>query len=309
MHWRHSESWLRKRRLLLSTSLPPTGAVGAQPEHWDTVISPRAGWLDWRLGEIWSHRDLLQILVWRDFAAVHKQTVLGPLWHIVNPILTALTYTLIFGRVIKVPTDGLPPILFFMGGTIAWNYFISCFFKTSNALTGNAGLFGKVYFHRLVVPLSAVLSSLISFGIQSAIFAVMIAGFRMTGVPVRPGLWILAMPLLVAMLAGFGLSIGLIASAATARYRDVAHVISFMSQLLMFATPIIYPLSAVSEPLKSVIRMNPLTPIVETFRYATLGRGSLEPLSLLGSAFVLVILLAIGISLFTKAERTFLDTA
>ncbi|MBA2708244.1 MAG: ABC transporter permease, partial [Gemmatimonadaceae bacterium] len=164
------------------TEAVPAGAEG----DWDTVITPKAGWFDWRLGELWNHRDLLWLLVRRDFVTVHKQTILGPLWHIINPILTALMFTLIFGRVVQIPTDGLPPILFYMAGTVAWNYFTACFFKTSNSLAGNASLFGKVYFHRLIVPFSAVISSLISFAIQCGIFAAMAIAFRLGGAPIQP---------------------------------------------------------------------------------------------------------------------------
>ncbi|HVF39494.1 MAG TPA: ABC transporter permease, partial [Gemmatimonadaceae bacterium] len=245
-------------------------------DDWDTVITPKAGWFDWRLGEMWNHRDLLWLLVRRDFVTVHKQTILGPLWHIVNPLLTALMFSLIFGRVVRIPTDGLPPILFYMAGTVAWNYFIACFFKTNNSLAGNASLFGKVYFHRLTVPVSAVLSSLISFAIQCGIFAVMALIFSLRGAPIRPNAWLFALPLLVALLAGYGLALGLIASALTTRYRDLGQLFGFVTQLLMFATPIIYPLSYVNEQYRWLIRANPLASIMETFRFATLGRGTID---------------------------------
>ncbi len=286
------------------------GAAGVQPANgWDLIIGPKAGWFDWRLGELWQHRDLLWLLVWRDFVTVHKQTILGPLWHVINPILTALTYTLIFGRVVKLPTNGLPPILFYMAGTVAWNYFTACLFKTTNSLAGNAGLFGKVYFHRLVVPLSAVISSLISFGIQCAILAVMAAIFAVRGVPIQPNVWLLAFPLLVAMLAGYGLAAGLICSALTTRYRDLGQLVGFSTQLLMFATPVIYPASFVNAHYRWVINCNPLAAIIETFRYACLGgKGAPEPLLLAVSASILVVLLIVGITIFTRAERTFMDT-
>lgn len=277
--------------------------------NWDTVIRPEAGWFDWRLSEIWQHRDLLWLLVRRDFVTVHKQTLLGPFWHVINPILTALTFSLIFGRVVRIPTDGLPPLLFYMAGTVAWNYFTACFFKTNNTLAGNAGLFGKVYFHRLVVPLSSVISSLISFGIQCGIFAVIGTLFWLRGAPVHPNAWLLSLPLLVTMLAGYGLALGLIASALTTRYRDLGQLFGFATQLLMYATPIIYPSSYVSERYRWVIRANPLASVIETFRYAALGKGRPEPFALSVSAVVLMTLLVVGVTVFSRAERTFLDTA
>jgi lipopolysaccharide transport system permease protein len=282
--------------------------VGAERQDWDLVVRPKAGWFDWRLGELWSHRDLLWMFVWRDFVTVHKQTILGPLWHVINPILTALMYSLIFGRMVRLSTNGLPPILFYMGGTVAWNYFLACFYKTNNSLAGNAGLFGKVYFHRLVVPLSVVISSFISFAIQCGIFAVMIGIFTLRGAAIHPNLWLLSLPLLVGMLAGYGLALGLICSALTTRYRDLGQLVGFITQLMMYATPVIYPISYVSERYRWIIHCNPLAAIIETFRYACLGKGEPEALLLGSSALVLFALLILGVTIFTRAERTFLDT-
>lgn len=286
----------------------PRSSLPAPSSEWDLVLRPTAGWFDWRLRELWQHRDLLLLFVWRDFVSVHKQTILGPLWHVVNPILTAMTYSLIFGRMVKLPTDGLPPMLFYMGGTVAWNYFTACFIKTNNSLASNAGLFGKVYFHRLIVPLSAVLSSLISFAIQCGIFCFMAITFAFKGASVHPNSWLLILPLLVLMLAGYGLALGLTCSALTTRYRDLGQLVGFVTQLLMFATPIIYPASFVSERYRWITNCNPLTSIIETFRYACLGKGTPEPLYLCLSAGVLIVLFVLGITIFTRAERTFVDT-
>lgn len=288
--------------------LLPDERPGAMDERWDTVISPQARWFDWRLGELWNHRDLLWLLVRRDFVTVHKQTILGPLWHVINPVLTALMFTLIFGRVVAIPTDGLPPILFYMAGTVGWNYFTSCFFKTSNSLAGNAGLFGKVYFHRLTVPVSAVISSLISLCIQCGILLVMAVVFRARGAEIHPTAWIMALPLVVAMLAGYGLALGLIASALTARYRDLGQLFGFATQLLMFATPIIYPMSYVNPSYRWLIAANPMATLIETFRYATLGKGTTGPAALAISGVILAVLLVSGLAAFTRAEKTFLDT-
>jgi lipopolysaccharide transport system permease protein len=277
-------------------------------ESWSLVIRPHAGLFDWRLGELWQHRDLLWLLVWRDFVTVHKQTILGPLWHIINPILTALTYTLVFGRMVRLPTDGLPPILFYMGGTVAWNYFTACFYKTNNSLAGNVGLFGKVYFHRLVVPLSAVLSSFISFAIQFGIFAVMTTAFALGGASVHPNARLVLLPLLVAMLAGYGLALGLICSALTTRYRDLSQLVGFATQLLMFATPVIYPASFVIERYRWLTMANPLAAIIETFRRACLGVGISTNHLLLYSFLLLLVLLVLGVTMYLRAERTFVDT-
>lgn len=280
----------------------------SQPEHWDLTMRPRAGWFDWRLRELWQHRDLLRLLIWRDFVTLHKQTILGPLWHIINPLITAMTFSLVFGRVVKLPTDGVPPFLFYMAGTVAWNYFTACLFKTTNSLAGNAGLFGKVYFHRLVVPISAVISSVIAFGIQCAMLAIMVGIDILRGAEIHPNAWLLCFPLLVAMLAGYGLAVGLICSALTTRYRDLGQLVGFSVQIMMFATPIIYPASFVNPHYRWVVDCNPLAAIIETFRYAWLGQGAPQPFFLLNSALFLVALFLIGLSLFTRVERTFMDT-
>ena len=303
---------MSNHRLTPGATDPPEASLDpdmGEATGWDLVIRPAAGWFDWRLGDFWRHRDLLWLLVWRDFVTLHKQTILGPLWHVINPLLTALTYSLIFGRVVKIPTDGLPPILFYLAGTVAWNYFTACLYKTTNALAGNAGLFGKVYFHRLIVPLSAVLSSLISFGIQCAIFALLAVFFAWRGYPVQPNSWLLVWPLLVAMLAGHGLALGLLCSALTTRYRDLGQIVGFATQLLMYATPVIYPLAYARKASYGwLMQCNPLAAIIETFRHAALGHGSAEPLWLGVSAAILLGLLLLGVTLFTRAERTFIDT-
>ncbi|MEI7937323.1 MAG: ABC transporter permease [Verrucomicrobiota bacterium] len=292
----------------LERSSSPVVPSSGGPASWDLVLRPKTGLFDWHLGELWQHRDLLWLLVWRDFVTVHKQTVLGPLWHVINPILTALTYSLIFGRMVRLPTDGLPPILFYMGGTVAWNYFTACFIKTNNSLAGNVGLFGKVYFHRLVVPLSVVLSSFISFAIQCGIFAVMTALFAWRGAPVHPSPGLVMVPLLVAMLAGYGLALGLICSALTTRYRDLSQLVGFATQLLMFATPVIYPASFVSERYRWLTNVNPLAAIIETFRRVCLGVGTSTNHLLLYSLLLLMVLLVIGVTVYLRAERTFVDT-
>ena len=178
-------------------------------ETWTLRITPHRGWLDWRLGQLWRYRDLISLFVWRDFVAVYKQTILGPAWHVIQPLLTTLTFTIIFGKVAKLPTDGVPPFLFYLSGTVAWSYFANCLTSTSNTFVSNAGLLGKVYFHRLVVPISITLSSLISFGIQLGIFLVVLSYYLFTGAGVHITAWMFLAPLLVLMLAGYGLGGGL----------------------------------------------------------------------------------------------------
>jgi lipopolysaccharide transport system permease protein len=195
-----------------------------------------------------------------------------------------------------------------MGGIVVWNYFNACFYKTSNSLAANAGLFGKVYFHRLVVPLSSVISSLIALTIQLSIFAILIATFVLRGADLQPNLWLVATPYLVVLLGGLGLALGLVSSALTTRYRDLGQVITFGMQLLMFATPIIYPLSAAGERYRWILKLNPLTPIVETFRFATLGHGAPDPVGLFVTSIVVVPLVAVAISVYMRVERTFVDT-
>ena len=285
-----------------STNLAPT------KETWTTCITPHQGWMDWRLRQLWRYRDLISLFVWRDFVSVYKQTILGPAWHVIQPLLTTLTFTVIFGNVAKLPTDGTPPFLFYLAGTVAWSYFSNCLINTSKTFVGNAHLLGKVYFHRLTIPISIVLSGLISFGIQFAIFLAALVFYTTTGHPVHPTRWLLLAPLFLLMLAGYGLGGGIIVSALTTRYRDLANLVAFGVQLLMYATPVIYPISIVPAKYRWITELNPLTPIIEGFRQGFLGVGSVG-VSQLGVSFgLMVIVLATGLMLFTHVERTFMDT-
>ena len=252
--------------------------------------------------------DLISLFVWRDFVAVYKQTILGPLWHIIQPLLTTLMFTVVFGRMARLPTDSVPPFLFYLSGTVVWAYFANCLSKTSNTFVANAHLFGKVYFHRLAIPVSVVISNLITFGIQMLIFLGFLAYFYLSGAPVRPNRWLLAAPLLIVMVAGLGLGLGIIVSALTTRYRDLRHLVGFGVQLLMYGTPVVYPLSSVPAKYQALIRWNPATPIIETFRAGFLGGGQVRPLDLAMSALSVLGVLAIGLLLFNRVERTFMDT-
>lgn len=277
-------------------------------EEWDLIIRPQRSWWDLRLGELWRYRDLVRLFVWRDFVSAYKQTILGPVWYLIAPIASTLVFTVIFGNIAKLSTDGLPPFLFYMAGNTVWGYFYSCLMGTSNTFTANAGIFGKVYFPRLSVPVSVVISNLISFGIRFVVFVVFLVYFMIAGADVQPNWWILLLPVLLLIMAGMGLGLGIIVSSLTTKYRDLQQVVGFGTQLLMYASPIIYPLSTVQGLWRWVILANPLTPIIEIFRLAFLGTGALEPVYLLYSALFTVVVFLIGLLLFNRVETTFLDT-
>jgi lipopolysaccharide transport system permease protein len=290
----------------MSANNPQTPATG-EP-GWSTIITPHRGWLDWRLKQLWRYRDLISLFVWRDFVSAYKQTILGPLWHIIQPLLTTITFTIIFGKIARLSTDGVPPFLFYLAGNVCWSYFANNLNKTSSTFVGNSALLGKVYFHRLVIPISVALSNLISFGIQFGIFLVCLAYYYLHGDSVHLTGWIFCTPLFLLMLAGYGLGGGIIVSALTTRYRDLANLVTFGVTLLMYATPVIIPVSQIPVRYRWVMEMNPLTPIVEGFRLAFLGAGSVDPLQLGISFGVMLGVLAVGLMLFTHVERTFMDT-
>lgn len=279
-----------------------------EKENWTLIIRPQGHWLDLRLGELWQARDLVMLFVWRDFVSVYKQTILGPLWYLVQPLLTTVTFTVIFGNIARLPTDGLPQFLFYMSGTIVWSYFATCMTKTSSTFLANANLFGKVYFSRLTVPISILISNLVAFAIQFALFIVFSVYFALSGAPIYPNVAILLTPVLLAMMAGLGLGFGIIISSLTTKYRDLQYLVTFGAQLLMYATPVIYPTSAVPEQFRWLILLNPMTPIVESFRFAYLGAGALDGWMLLYSLGFMAVVLVIGLVIFNRVERTFMDT-
>ena len=276
--------------------------------NWTLVIRPQRSWLNLQLGELWRYRDLIKLFVWRDFVSVYKQTILGPLWHLIQPLLTTITFTVIFGNIAGLPTGGLPQFLFYMSGTVVWSYFAACLTKTSSTFTTNAGLFGKVYFPRLAVPVSILISNLIAFAIQLGMFLAFLACFALAGAAVRPNSGILLLPLLLLIMAGLGLGSGIIVSSLTTRYRDLQHLVAFGVHLLMYATPVIYPVSSLPDRFRWLILANPVTPIVESFRCAFLGAGELNGLHLLYSAGCMILVLTIGILIFNQVEATFMDT-
>lgn len=280
-----------------------------QEEHWDQIIEPRAKLLDLNLSEVWRYRDLLWLFVKRDFTAQYKQTILGPLWHFIQPVFTTLVFLMVFGKIANIPTDGIEPVLFYMSGITIWNYFSSCLSATSNTFVANAGIFGKVYFPRLVIPLSTVLSNIVKFGIQFILLLSAMAWFAVKGGNFHFGLSWLLIPLLVLMMAGLGLGLGIIISSLTTKYRDFTVLIGFAIQLLMYATPVAYPLSFLKgKSYAAWIAWNPLTPIVEAFRFALFGTGSVDTSGLLFSGGFMVIVLFLGMLVFSKVERTFMDT-
>ncbi len=278
-------------------------------EHWDLIIQPKAHLLDLKLKEVWKYRDLLLLFVKRDFTAQYKQTLLGPLWHFIQPIFTTIVFLMVFGKIANIPTDGIPPVLFYMSGITIWNYFASCLNGTSNTFVANAGIFGKVYFPRLVIPLSTVLSNLVKFGIQFLLLIAVFIYYTVKGTTFHFGLSLLMIPLLVLMMAGMGLGLRIIISSLTTKYRDFTVLIGFAVQLLMYATPIAYPLSFLKDNrFVAWIKWNPLTPIVEAFRYALFGQGSFDAGSLTYSAVFIFVVLFIGLLTFSKVERSFMDT-
>lgn len=277
-------------------------------QDWTLIIEPETRWFDFRLKELWDYRDLVLLFVRRDFVAQYKQTILGPAWHLIQPLLTTLMFTLVFGKIAKIPTDGIPPFLFYMAGTVLWGYFANVLTATSTTFTANANIFSKVYFPRLAVPVATIISKLIAFAVQFFFFLVFLAYFAFTGSPARPNAWVLITPLLLVMMAALALGLGIITSAVTTRYRDLAIIVGFGVQLLMYATPIIYPLSALPEKYQFWASLNPIAPIVESFRFAFLGAGSANiGMLAIGITSICVILL-VGIMLFNRVEKNFVDT-
>lgn len=277
-------------------------------ENWSLIIRPQRAWWDLHLGDLWRYRDLVWLFVWRDFIAYYKQTILGPLWYLIQPVMTTVVFTIIFGNIAQLSTDGLPPFLFYLAGNTVWTYFSTSLTNTSNTFTSNAGLFGKVYFPRLTMPLSIVISQIISFGIRFLVFLVFLIYFMLSGADVTPNWWILTLPVLLFIMAGLGLGLGIIISSLTTKYRDLQQLVTFGVQLLMYGTPVIYPLSSIDDTWRWLILANPMTPVVEVFRLAFLGTSALSPVYLLYSiAFVFVVLL-IGVLIFNRVENTFMDT-
>ena len=275
---------------------------------WTEVIEPQTSSLDFRIKDVWRYRDLLILLVRRDFIAVYKQTILGPVWFFLQPILTTLMYTLIFGRIAGLSTDGKPMILFYLSGITMWNYFAECLNKTATVLKDNAEIFGKVYFPRIVMPLSIVISNLIKLGIQLVLFVGFWVFYLLTTSQLQPNWAILLLPFLIIIMGGLGLGFGMIITSLTTKYRDMVFLLTFGVQLLMYATPVIYSLNNINPKYKTLLLVNPMSSIIETFRYAFLGSGELPLLGLLYSTAFMIFILIVGVITFNKVEKSFMDT-
>ena len=277
-------------------------------EHWDLVIEGKNSLFDLKFADVWRYRDLLVMFVKRDFVSFYKQTVLGPIWFFIQPIFTTLVFTFVFGNLAKISTDGLPQILFYLTGITAWNYFSDCLTKTSTVFRDNANIFGKVYFPRLILPLSIVVSNLIRFGVQLLLLITIMTYFGSQGANFHLTWAIALFPVLVMLMALLGLGLGLIITALTTKYRDLSFLVMFGVQLLMYGTTVIYPLSAAPEKYRKFIESNPMTGIIEAFRYAFLGKGNFTAWSLGYSAIFTAVITIIGIIVFNKTERSFVDT-
>lgn len=281
-----------------------------EKEHWDIEIKPRGSNFSLNIKEVWQYRDLLQMYVRRDVVTIYKQTVLGPLWFIIQPLFTTIMYMFVFGNIAQIPTDGLPQPLFYLSGILCWGYFSDCMGKASGTFLGNAGVFSKVYFPRLVVPISGVISNLVRLIIQLGLFLAVYFYFVYNGTDIKPNIYILFFPLLVLMLAGLGLGFGILISSVTIKYRDMAILFGFVTGLWMYATPIIYPLSVMKEKYVEcmwIIQLNPLTSIVEALRYGFMGAGTVDWFWLGYSFVVTIIVIILGSWVFNKVERSFID--
>ena len=277
-------------------------------EHPTYYINSKQSVFSLNLHEVWEYRDLLLMLMKRDFITFYKQTILGPLWFIVQPLLTTLIYVVLFGNIAKLSTDGMPQVLFYLSGITIWNYFSESLTKTSTVFTSNAGMFGKVYFPRLIMPLSIVASALMKFAVQFGIFIVVLLYYVTFTDTVHPNWWILLTPVLILLMAMFALGMGMIFSSMTTKYKDLTFLLAFGTQLFMYVTPVVYPISALPEKFKFLAYFNPLSSIFECFRYAYLGAGSFDLMSLMISAVVIMILHVVGTVIFNKVEKSFMDT-
>ncbi|MBM7417829.1 MULTISPECIES: ABC transporter permease [Chryseobacterium] len=276
-------------------------------QKWTETIEDSHSLFDLKLKEVWKYKDLIYMFVKRDFVSSFKQTILGPVWFFINPIFTTLAYLIIFGNIAGLSTDGAPKVLFYLAGVMLWNYFSTCLTGTSSTFAGNAGIFGKVYFPRLVTPISVVISNLMRFGVQFLLFLVFWLYFLFKG-EIQPNIWMLATPFLIILMAVFALGTGMIFSALTTKYKDLNMLLGFGVSLYMYATPVIYPVSSLKGITKEIAYYNPLTGIFECFKYGWLGKGDFSMPMLGASTIIIFFLLALGTIIFNKVEKTFMDT-
>jgi lipopolysaccharide transport system permease protein len=273
-----------------------------------STITPRKRLFDLKLNEVWIYRDLFVLFIKRDITVTYKQTVLGPLWFFIQPLLTTAMFMLVFGRIAGIPTDGVPPILFYMGGITIWNYFSDCLRLTSDTFVKNAGIFGKIYFPRIITPLSVVSSNLVKFGIQLILFLAVFFYYYFTGAQIHPNFTLILLPGYILILALMSLGFGLIISAMTTKYRDLTFLIQFGIQLWMYITPVIYPVSQIPEKYRWVIIANPVSSVVESFKYSFTGSGSFSVNGIIYSGVFSLVLFFISVAVFNRTERTFMDT-
>tara|TARA_B100000315_G_scaffold254816_1_gene296682 strand:+ start:1693 stop:2556 length:864 start_codon:yes stop_codon:yes gene_type:complete len=276
--------------------------------EWTTVINPKTGWFDVHPGELWHYRDLIKLFIHRDFVTFYKQTILGPLWYIIQPLMNAIVFTIIFGKVAKLPTDGIPPFLFYLSGTVVWGYFASCLNNTSNTFVANANIFGKVYFPRLTVPVSIVITNIFQFIIQFTVFLGFYFYFLLSGADILPNMRIIALPLILLQMAVLGLGFGILISSLTTKYKDLTFAVGFGVHLWMFITPVVYPLSMIPDRLRPFYILNPMVSVVESFRSAFLGISTIEPIHIAISISVTTLVFILGVLMFSKVEKTFMDT-
>ena len=286
-----------------------------EEEQFTTIIKPRTGLFEVNLKEIWDYRDLMSLFVKRNIITQYKQTILGPLWYVIQPAITVIMYMVVFGGIAGIPTDGVPQPLFYLAGICMWQYFADCLTKTSNTFVTNSGIFGKVYFPRLIMPISDTLSNLVRFGIQVGLFIIVYVYYAFVGSAAMPNWYLLLFPVLVLMMAGLALGFGIIISSMTTKYRDLQILFTFIVQLWMYATPIVYPLSQVRGKvvagfnLETLMCLNPVTPVIEAFKYGALGAGEFIGWGWLAYSFLfMVVLLVLGIVIFNKVQKSFMDT-
>lgn len=284
------------------------GQIDQEAEKWDLIIQPRRRWFDLHLRDLWCYRDLISLFVKRDFVTFYKQTVLGPLWYIIQPIIITVVFTVIFKKIAGISTDGIPAYLFYLSGIVPWNYFANCLNQTSNTFVKNAGIFGKVYFPRLTVPVSIVIINLVKFGIQLTLFIGFYIYFIVGGSVVRPTLLILLLPALIFQMAVLGLGAGILVSSLTTKYRDLTFVMTFAVQLWMYASSVVIPASKVPERFLYFYMMNPMASIIEMFRYSVFGVGVVNPVCICISWAVTLVVFFGGVILFSRIEKSFMDT-
>jgi lipopolysaccharide transport system permease protein len=279
-----------------------------ETQEWESEIKSEDSLFSINLKEVWQYRDLLLMLVKRDYVTFYKQTILGPIWFFVQPILTTIIYVLLFGQVAKLSTNGSPQIVFYLAGITIWNYFSEALTKTSTVFKDSAHIMGKVYFPRLIMPLSIVVSGLMKFAVQFALFISVVLYFTFVTGTIHPNSWVLVTPFLILLMGSLSLGLGMIFSSLTTKYKDLVFLLTFGIQLFMYATPVVYSIGSIPQKYQWIVIANPLTGIFECFRYAFLGSGIFNPFSLVISSLVTLIVLLFGIVIFNKAEKSFMDT-